>query len=80
LWEELYFPCDLTVLSTYTDYEGDGYSDLQEYLNQQNSEIDLENAPFNPMVVNAPGGTGYHNKRNFWLLMMPVKMNNGSAH
>ena len=48
-WEEQYFPGDLTVLNRNGDYDHDGYSNYQEYLNGTN-----------PTIKDAPGGPDYH--------------------
>lgn len=50
------------VLNYYTatgDYDGDGYSDYQEYLNDQNDETDPVGTLFDPSEENASGGIGY---------------------
>ena len=49
-WEQLYFPgtAGLVILSATGDYDHDGYSDYQEYLNGTN-----------PTVQDPPGGPGY---------------------
>jgi hypothetical protein len=51
----------LTYYSADDDYDGDGYSDLQEYENWR----DGADAPvdYDPAVVNAAGGTGYVSTR-----------------
>ena len=58
-WERFYVPggSDLTVFTASGDYDNDGYSDYQEYLNR--NEIDLEGNSYDPQVKNAPSGTGY---------------------
>jgi len=48
---------ELAVYTATGDYDHDGYSDLQEYLNR--NEPDPDNNPYDPEVVNPPGGTGY---------------------
>jgi hypothetical protein len=53
---------DDDVLEYYTatdDYDGDGYSDYQEYLNSVNGETDPDGASYDPAMKNASGGTGY---------------------
>jgi tetrahydromethanopterin S-methyltransferase subunit G len=57
-WEQTYFG-NLTTANATTDYDRDGYTDLVEYLNETDSEVDTYGASFDPTVVNAPGGTGY---------------------
>ena len=42
-----------------SDTDGDGYSDMQEYLNLQKGILDPEGYGFDPLVRNAPGGEGY---------------------
>lgn len=49
----------LDAFSRNGDYDGDGYSDYDEYLNRY--ILDPLGKPFNPTVVNAPGGIGYEN-------------------
>ena len=56
-WEELYFG-DLTTLGTNLDYDGDGYSDLQEYLNSMNT-LDSDSNIYDPTETNASGGPGW---------------------
>lgn len=56
-WEELYFPGDTGTLTASGDYDGDGYSDYQEYLNR--NELDPAGAVYDPTVANEPNGTGY---------------------
>lgn len=73
-WEMAYFG-NLTTANSTSDFDGDGYTDLQEYLNQLAGLNDPEGNPFDPKAVNAPGGTGYNSKKgnsSFWLLMRPV--------
>ena len=57
-WEQTYFG-NLTAANATTDYDHDGYTDLVEYLNNAETEMDGNGASFNPKVINAPGGTGY---------------------
>jgi ELWxxDGT repeat protein len=64
-WEELWFG-NLTTADAKSDFDKDGYSDLQEYLNALAGETDPAGAPYNPKEKNAPGGTGYQNPRA-WL-------------
>lgn len=62
-WEMANVPAGTTaeqVLEVYTargDYDSDGYTDLQEYLNR--NELDQDDKPYDPKVFNAPEGTGY---------------------
>jgi len=69
-WEVVYFG-NTTAANRYTDWDRDGYTDLQEYLNQLNSEKDPAGGEYDPKTVNAPGGTGYVDS-DFWSLMIPV--------
>ncbi|BHH85097.1 hypothetical protein [Desulforhopalus sp. 52FAK] len=70
-WEIEYNPDGLGinddgVLDYFTatgDYDNDGYSDYQEYVNAQNGETDPDGGSYNPTVENAPNGTGYVAKR-----------------
>lgn len=58
-----------------TDADNDGYSDMQEYLNNIAGETDPEGGEYNPKVPNAPNGTGYNpdsNGSSFWNLMLPA--------
>lgn len=48
---------ELTVFSATGDYDQDGYSDKQEYLNR--TETDPAGGIYDPRVQNAPNGTGY---------------------
>ena len=57
---ELNYVADLSLLSAGGDKDGDGYTDLQEYLNSLSGN-DPEGNPYNPLVKNAPYGTGYTN-------------------
>ena len=70
IWELLYFG-NTTKADGSTDWDKDGYTDLQEYLNQLNSEKDPAGGEYDPKTVNAPGGTGYVDS-DFWGLMIPV--------
>ncbi len=80
-WEEVYFPGDLTELGADTDWDDDGYTDLQEYLNSL-SGLDINGMEWNPTVQNAPNQTGYNppdDKSNFWLLFLPAILS-GAQH
>ena len=69
------FESALTIFTAYGDFDNDGYSDLQEYGNR--GITDSEGALFDPMVVNASGGTGYVDGDSaFWNLMLPAIINN----
>ena len=57
-WEIAHFG-NLTTATATSDFDKDGYSDKQEYLNSKNGEDDPNGNPYDPKVVNEPGGTGY---------------------
>lgn len=79
-WEMNYFG-NLTTATSISDFDKDGYTDLQEYLNSVANETDPEGASYDPKVFNAPGGIGYNPPRNssaFWNLMLPAILN--AAH
>ncbi len=61
-WETTHFG-NLTTANQYTDFDGDGYSDYQEYLNR--NDTDPNGAAYDPKVPNAPGGSGYVAERDF---------------
>ncbi len=58
VWEEQMFG-DLDTANAFSDYDHDGYTDLQEYFNSIAGKVDPEGNPYNPKEKNAPGGTGY---------------------
>lgn len=61
-WETTYFG-NLTTADASSDFDNDGYTDYQEYLNR--NETDPSDGSYDPKVQNAPGGTGYvPTKRN----------------
>ena len=75
-WEMLHFGNTTTANKT-SDYDKDGYTDLQEYLNQLNSVTDPAGKEYDPKTVNAPEGTGYiDSDESFWILMLPAILNN----
>ncbi len=57
-WELKYFN-NLITASAGSDYDHDGYSDRQEYLNSLVGNDPAGNL-YDPTQKNAPGGTGYH--------------------
>uniref|UniRef100_UPI0040562C65 hypothetical protein n=1 Tax=Candidatus Electronema sp. TaxID=2698783 RepID=UPI0040562C65 len=59
-----YFP-NLETASAFSDYDQDGYSDRQEYLNSLAGQKDPHGADYNPKVRNAPGGIGHTGKTSF---------------
>lgn len=66
------------VLDYYTatgDYDRDGYSDYQEYLNFVNGEVDPENNSYNPAIDNAANGTGYKNVGNLIPIISTLLLN-----
>ena len=77
-WEMTHFG-NLTTANGTTDYDRDGYSDLQEYLNEMSGETDPQGGQYDPKTANAPGGTGYisiSSDEGFWELMIPVIITN----
>ena len=75
-WWERYWFGDLSTATSTSDYDSDNYSDLQEFLNQETNITDLLGQIYNPKLINAPNGFGFHNKR-FWVLMMPAILSGG---
>ena len=57
-WEITHFGNLITAAAS-SDFDMDGYSDKQEYLNSQNAETDPDGSPYDPKIKNASGGTGY---------------------
>lgn len=73
-WEIEQFE-NIDTANNITDYDKDGYTDLQEYLNSVAGETDPASGEYNATVMNAPGGTGYNPNSSgggFWNLMLPV--------
>ena len=72
-WEQQHFG-SLTIADATSDYDKDGYTDLQEYLNETAGETDPAGDAYDPQVRNAPGGTGFNPVSNhtFWLMFLPV--------
>jgi hypothetical protein len=62
-WERAHVPAAtpaeaaLRVFTAGGDYDHDGYSDIQEFLNR--NELDPGSRAYDPTVPNVPGGTGY---------------------
>ena len=74
-WEVSVFG-NITTMNETSDWDKDGYTDLQEYHNILNGETDPEGAAYDPKTVNAPGGTGYVSSSSaFWSYMLPVIIN-----
>lgn len=74
-WEYDYYPADLNRFGTNSDYDFDGYTDLQEYLNFMDSPdgLDENGQEWSPLLQNAPGQTGYSmNEEEFWLQLLPA--------
>lgn len=81
-WEKSFFN-DLTSLTATGDFDQDGYSDVQEYLNDLNGQNDSQGNSYNPKVKNAPNGTGYipvpvASEQNSFLLMVLPAIISGS--
>jgi len=79
-WEMSYFG-NLTTANKTSDYDKDGYTDLQEYLNSIANEQDPAQNDYDPKVQNAPGGTGYNinsGSGSFWNLVLPAIINSTS--
>ncbi|MCI5188333.1 MAG: hypothetical protein D3905_00770 [Candidatus Electrothrix sp. AS4_5] len=81
-WEKSFFN-DLTSLTATGDFDQDGYSDVQEYLNDLNGQNDPQGNSYNPKVKNAPNGTGYipvpvASEQNSFLLMVLPAIISGS--
>lgn len=72
-WETDHFG-NLATADQTTDYDKDGYTDLQEYLNSTAEEADPLGRAYDPKVKNAPGGTGYIaiSNSSFWMIVMPA--------
>lgn len=72
-WETANAPSDaadpLDVFSKNGDYDNDGYSDYQEYLNE--GLYDPEGNLFDPVTKNAPDGEGYVTPNNY-VNILPV--------
>ena len=67
---------NLTEANANTDKDVDGYLDIQEYINQRNGEKDPHGREYDPLVKNAPGGTG---SRRMNILFMVVPMLSGAV-
>ena len=65
-----------TTANEKSDYDRDGYTDLQEYAHQANNATDPAGGAYDPKLANAPGGTGYvGTDEDFWNIMTPVIIN-----
>lgn len=53
-------------------YDGDGYSDLQEYLNWRNGETDPMDNDYNPKIKNVPNCTGYEKCSSILFMALPA--------
>lgn len=69
-WEHFHFG-NLTTATATSDYDGDGYSDKQEYQHWAAGEEDPAGVIFDPKEDNTPGADP-PSKSSFWILMMPV--------
>jgi len=54
-WERTHFG-DLTTADAVTDFDGDGYTDLQEYENNEAGIVDPDGIAFDPKETNTPQG------------------------
>ena len=73
-WELTWFN-NLSTANGTSDFDGDGYSDLMEYLNDLNGESDPGGGEYDPTKENEPGGTGYAPKSEddgFLLQLLPA--------
>ena len=61
-WEILHFG-NLPKATATSDFDKDGYTDLQEYLNDLAGETDLDDKVYDPKTKNTAGGTGYITNR-----------------
>lgn len=76
-WEVDHFGNTITANGA-SDYDWDGYTDLQEFLNQTVNATDPAGGAYDPKLANAPGGTGYvQSDDDFWTIMTPVIINSG---
>lgn len=75
-WEIIHFG-NLLTASQSTDFDKDGYTDLQEYLNGLKGETDPQGNVYDPKLFNAPGGTGYNSELggSILLLVLPAIIN-----
>ncbi len=79
-WERIHFG-NLSTADGTTDFDGDGYLDIWEYLNWAEGELDPDGYGFDPKVINAKGGRGYLQGLggDFWTLMIPVILSSSQA-
>ena len=73
-WEILHFG-NLMTTDQNSDFDQDGYTDLQEYLNKLADENDPMGNPYDPKTKNASAGTGYNPTAGngiFWQMMLPA--------
>lgn len=77
-WEQDHFG-DLTTATATSDFDRDGYSDLQEYLNDLVSETDSSGDVYDPKIKNAPWGTGYDHSSvsKILFLVIPAAIGGG---
>jgi hypothetical protein len=70
-WERFFFG-DLTTADAFSDYDRDGYTDLQEYLNNLSGQVDPAGEKYDPTVANAPHGTGFDPEFSILYMILPV--------
>jgi hypothetical protein len=75
--EETLEEAELDIYTARGDYDNDGYTDRQEYLNDILNKLDPWFQFYHPAIYNAPGGTGYRVRQSaalpsiFLLLLGP---------
>ncbi len=74
-WEMDYFG-NLQTADKTTDWDDDGYSDLQEYLNRD--ILDKNGNSYDPKVENAPDGPGYNSANRGFLPAIFLLLLHGS--
>ena len=73
-WELFHFG-SLGVVNRYSNFDGDGYTDLWEYLNWNEGIFDTGGYSFDPTIINLPGSRGDNvmpGKRNILFLALPA--------
>lgn len=69
-WEIFYFT-NLITADAVTDFDHDGYTDRQEFLNDREGLRDPSGNIYDPKVTNAPGGNGFFRPvAPIWLLLL----------
>lgn len=74
-WERFYFD-NLTTADEKTDFDKDGYTDLEEYLLWKEGTMDAEGYPYNPLTYNK----GEKNPTGISLLLMIVPVISASQN